>query len=151
MSEPAKSAAAAAQPDQRELQLTPKDRQTLKGRAHQLNPVVILGNSGLSEPALKEIDRALNAHELIKIRVPIDDDTERGKVFADIATRLSAARVQSIGKVLVLFRPLPQGIASAASPHTLANAPHYTAPGGRPKPSQFSPRSAVMKKAGRSR
>jgi putative YhbY family RNA-binding protein len=151
MAEPAQPAAGPAQTDERELQLTPKERQTLKGRAHRLNPVVLLGNAGLSEPALKEIDRALNAHELIKIRVPMDDDAELAKLFADIATRLSAARVQTIGKVLVLYRPLPQGAATAASPHTLANAPHYTAPGGRPKPSQFSPRSAVMKKAGRSR
>lgn len=133
-----------------ELPLTPKERQTLKGRAHKLNPIVLLGNAGLSEPALKEIGRALNAHELIKIRVPTDDDAERVRIFAEIATRLSAARVQSIGKVLVLYRPLPEG-AAADPAHHLANAPHYTAPGGRPKPPQFSPRSAVMKKAGRSR
>ena len=139
------------QTKQGELPLTPKERQTLKGRAHSLNPVVMLGNAGLSEPVLKEIDRALNAHELIKIRLPTDDEAERARIFADIATRLSAARVQSIGKVLVLYRPLPEGAAAAGAHHTLANAPHYTAPGGRPKPSQFSPRSAVMKKAGRSR
>lgn len=139
------------QPGQGELPLTPKERQTLKGRAHSLNPVVMLGNAGLSEPVLKEIDRALNAHELIKVRLPIDDDAERARIFSEIAIRLAAARVQSIGKVLVLYRPLPQGASAATSPHTLANAPHFIAPGGRPKPSQFSPRSAVMKKAGRSR
>ena len=139
------------QPKQGELTLTPKERQTLKGRAHSLNPVVMLGNAGLSEPVLKEIDRALNAHELIKIRVPTDDEAERTRIFSDIATRLAAARVQSIGKVLVLYRPLPPGAAASTALHTLAGAPHFVAPGGRPKPSQFSPRSAVMKKAGRSR
>lgn len=134
-----------------ELSLTPRERQTLKGRAHKLNPVVLLGNAGLSEPALKEIDRALNAHELIKVRVPTDDDAELARIFADIATRLSAARVQSIGKVLVLYRPLPEGAAGAASSNSLGNVPHYNAPGGRPNRPQFSPRNAVMKKAGRSR
>ncbi len=134
-----------------ELQLTPKERQTLKGRAHKLNPVVLLGNAGLSESVLKEIDRALTAHELIKIRVPVDDDAERSKLFIEIATRLAAARVQSIGKVLVLYRPLPEGEHGAeVSHHTSSNA-HYNAPGGRSNRPQFSPRSAVMRKAGRSR
>jgi putative YhbY family RNA-binding protein len=151
MSEPAHPAAQPAHPETRELQLTPKERQTLKGRAHRLNPVVLLGNAGLSEPALKEIDRALNAHELIKIRVPTDDDGERTRIFAEIATRLSAARVQSIGKVLVLYRPLPQGAAGAESPHHPSNLPHYVAPGGKPGRPAFSPRSAVMRKAARSR
>ena len=134
-----------------ELALTPRERQTLKGRAHKLNPVVLLGNAGLSEPVLKEIDRALSAHELIKIRVPTDDDTERAKTFAEIATRLAAARVQSIGKVLVLYRPLPDGAASAQAQHGAGSTPHYVAPGAKPNRPQFSPRNAVMKKAGRSR
>jgi putative YhbY family RNA-binding protein len=134
-----------------ELQLTPKQRQTLKGRAHKLNPVVLLGNAGLSEPVLKEIDRALNAHELIKIRVPGDDEAERVRVFTDIADRLSAARVQSIGKVLVLYRPLPDGAPSVEGAHAPAEGPHYTAAGGKPGRPTFTPRNAVMRKAGRSR
>ena len=132
-----------------ELPLSPKERQVLKGRAHKLNPVVLLGNAGLSEPALKEIDRALNAHELIKVRVPGDDESERNRIFSDIAQRLGAARVQSIGKVLVLYRPLPEGAAAAGS-HAAAPTAAYNpaARSGRP---QFTPRSAVMRKAGRSR
>ena len=133
-----------------ELQLTPKERQALKGRAHKLNPVVLLGNAGLSEAVLKEIDRALQAHELIKIRVPSDDEAERAKMFSEIATRLSAARVQSIGKVLVLYRPLPEGERDVASAHH-GHAAHHNIPGGRPNRPQFSPRNAVMRKAGRSR
>jgi putative YhbY family RNA-binding protein len=91
-----------------EIQLTPKERQALKARAHGLKPVVLLGASGLSSPVMKEIDRALVAHELIKIRVPGDDRDERDSVFAEVAEALSAARVQAIGKLLVLYRPTPE-------------------------------------------
>ncbi|HQR20447.1 MAG TPA: ribosome assembly RNA-binding protein YhbY [Burkholderiaceae bacterium] len=90
-----------------EIGLTPKERQALKARAHGLKPVVLLGNSGLSTPVMKEIDRALAAHELIKVRVPGDDRDERDAVFAEVAESLSAARVQAIGKLLVLYRPAP--------------------------------------------
>ncbi|HSQ10789.1 MAG TPA: ribosome assembly RNA-binding protein YhbY [Burkholderiaceae bacterium] len=91
-----------------EIQLTPKERQELKARAHGLKPVVLLGNSGLSAPVMKEIDRALAAHELIKVKVPGEDREERDTLFADVAEALSAARVQSIGKLLVLYRPAPE-------------------------------------------
>ncbi len=66
-----------------EIQLTPKERQALKARAHGLKPVVLLGNAGLSPPVLKEIDRALTAHELIKVKVPGDDRAERDELFAE--------------------------------------------------------------------
>ena len=91
-----------------EIPLSPKERQALKARAHALRPVVLLGNSGLSRPVMSEIDRALAAHELIKVKVPGDDRGERDAVFAEIAESLSAARVQSIGKLLVLYRPAPK-------------------------------------------
>jgi putative YhbY family RNA-binding protein len=91
-----------------EIQLTPKERQALKALAHGLKPVVLLGSAGLSPAAVKEIDRALLAHELIKVKVPGDDRTEREELFASLAEDLSAARVQAIGKLLVLFRPAPE-------------------------------------------
>ena len=91
-----------------EIQLTPKERQALKAVAHGLKPVVLLGSAGLSPAALKEIDRALIAHELIKVKVPVDDRAEREAIFASAAESLSAARVQAIGKLLVLFRPAPE-------------------------------------------
>ena len=90
-----------------EIQLTPKERQALKARAHGLKPVVLLGNSGLSAPVMKEIDRALAAHELIKVKVPGDDREEREALFAEVAEALSAARVQAIGKLLLFYRPAP--------------------------------------------
>ena len=90
-----------------EIQLTPKERQALKARGHGLKPVVLLGNSGLSAPVMKEIDRALAAHELIKVKVPGDDREERESLFAEVAEALSAARVQAIGKLLLFYRPAP--------------------------------------------
>jgi putative YhbY family RNA-binding protein len=90
-----------------EIQLTPKERQALKARAHGLKPVVLLGSAGLSPSVVQEIDRALLAHELIKVKVPGDDRGEREEIFATVAESLSAARVQAIGKLLVLFRPAP--------------------------------------------
>jgi putative YhbY family RNA-binding protein len=91
-----------------EMQLTPKERQALKARAHGLKPVVLLGAAGLSPSVVREIDRALLAHELIKVKVPVEDRGEREQIFATVAESLSAARVQAIGKLLVLFRPAPE-------------------------------------------
>ncbi len=93
-----------------ELMLTPKERQALKGQAHTLAPVVLLGSQGLTDAVVKEIDRALAAHELIKMRVPGDDRDEREALFHSVADRLNAACVQSIGKTLVLYRPLPDEV-----------------------------------------
>jgi RNA-binding protein len=67
-----------------------------------------MGSAGLTDAVLKEIDRALSAHELVKVKVPGDDRGEREAMFADIAERLSAAPVQAIGKQLVFYRPAPE-------------------------------------------
>ena len=90
-----------------EIPLTPKQRQALKGRAHRLDPVVLLGAQGLSDAVIREIDRALTAHELIKVRVPGDEREAREALFVQLADRLGAARVQAIGKLLVFYRPKP--------------------------------------------
>ena len=91
-----------------ELILTSAQRQALKGARTRLRPVVLLGAAGLTDKVLREIDRALAAHALIKIKVPSDDRSERTQVAADVAEKLSAANVQSIGKMIVLFRPQPE-------------------------------------------
>jgi RNA-binding protein len=70
--------------------------------------VVLLGAAGLTELILREIDRDLAAHELVKFKVPGDSRGERAQVGAEVAEKLSAAKVQSIGKVIVLFRPRPE-------------------------------------------
>ncbi|MDQ3189112.1 MAG: ribosome assembly RNA-binding protein YhbY [Pseudomonadota bacterium] len=91
-----------------ELSLTPRERRTLAARAHELKPVVLLGAAGLTDMVLREIDRALVAHQLVKVRVPDDDREQRTRIFTTVAEQLSAARVQSIGKTIVLFRPSPE-------------------------------------------
>jgi putative YhbY family RNA-binding protein len=90
-----------------ELTLERDLRLALKAQAHALDPVVLLGAAGLSDAVLAEIDRALASHVLIKVRAPTDDRAEREAIFASIADRLGAARVQMIGKLLVLYRPPP--------------------------------------------
>ena len=88
-----------------ELNLEKEQRLALKAQAHSLQPVVLLGVAGLTDAVLGEIDRALTAHALIKVRVPLDDRIEREGIFASIADRVGAARVQAIGKLIVLYRP----------------------------------------------
>ncbi len=115
-----------------ELTLTRAERLQLKARAHHLKPVVLLGAAGLSDAVVREIDRALDAHELIKIRVPGDERDEREQLCADLAARLGAARVQMIGKLLVLYRPRPEESAPAKpAPPTRAERAAF---GARRKP-----------------
>jgi RNA-binding protein len=87
------------------LKLTPAERSTLRAEAHALSPVVMIGDAGLTAAVLKEIDAALNAHGLIKVRVFGDDREARIAMYETICDKLDAAPVQHIGKLLVLFRP----------------------------------------------
>ncbi len=87
------------------LKLTPAERSDLRSQAHGLKPVVLIGEAGLSETVVKEIDAALNAHGLIKVRVFGDDREARIEIYDTICADLSAAPIQHIGKLLVLYRP----------------------------------------------
>jgi putative YhbY family RNA-binding protein len=87
------------------LKLTPAERSALRSEAHALNPVVIIGEAGLTPSVLKEIDSSLNAHGLIKVRVFGDDRDERIGIYETICEELGAAPIQHIGKLLVLYRP----------------------------------------------
>ena len=89
------------------LSLTPRQRKQLKARAHALEPVVQLGQAGLSDTAAAEIDRSLTAHGLIKVRIGDGDRDERETMAGEICARTGAAAVQSVGRVLVLWRPRP--------------------------------------------
>jgi RNA-binding protein len=91
-----------------ELTMSRDDRLRLKSESHHLEPVVLLGAHGLTEAVLKEIDRALTAHQLVKVRVPASDRQERERMFVEVAKRLGAARIQLIGRLMVLFRPAPE-------------------------------------------
>ena len=87
------------------VQLSPRERSALKGRAHALEPVVQVGQAGLTDAVVAETDRALAAHELIKVRVGGADREERAALVDALATRTDAAVVQSVGKIVVLWRP----------------------------------------------
>lgn len=87
------------------IELTPFERQYLKGLAHGVDPVVMIGNQGLSESVMREIAVSLDAHELIKVRVQGDDRDARIAMFEQICDQLDAAPVQHIGKLLVIWRP----------------------------------------------
>jgi RNA-binding protein len=84
--------------------LTPAERKLLKARAHHLEPVVLIGDKGLTDEVVNEVDRALTAHELIKVRAPGLDRDAREEAFQSLCQRTAAEAVQSIGKVFVLFR-----------------------------------------------
>jgi putative YhbY family RNA-binding protein len=91
-----------------QIQLTPAQRKDLRADAHHLNAVVMIGSDGLTPGVQKETDAALNAHGLIKVRVQADDRASREQMFQTLATELNAAPIQHIGKLLVLWRPMPE-------------------------------------------
>ncbi|MGI4855978.1 MAG: YhbY family RNA-binding protein [Janthinobacterium lividum] len=85
--------------------LSPAQRADLRAQAHALKPVVIIGADGLTEPVVAEAKRALQSHQLIKIRVFGDDRDARVEIADALCARLDAALVQHIGKLLVIWRP----------------------------------------------
>ncbi len=99
---PDPAAAPAAPP-----RLAARERAALKARAHALEPVVRIGVAGLSDAVVAQVDRALHAHELIKVKLG-DGEREARAAQADLlCSRTGAALVQRVGKVVVLWRPRP--------------------------------------------
>jgi RNA-binding protein len=88
--------------------LTARERAHLKARAHALEPVVHVGHAGLSTELIAEVERALTAHELIKVRIGGADRHEREDLGNELAARVDAAVVHRVGKVLILWRARPQ-------------------------------------------
>jgi putative YhbY family RNA-binding protein len=97
-------------------ELTPAERQALKGRAHGLRPVVLVGASGLAPPVIAEVDRALKAHELIKLRVLGEDRDARERLLAEICAATGATPVQHLGRILVIYREEPKPRAPPSVP-----------------------------------
>lgn len=87
------------------IELTIAQRKEHRAEAHHLDPVVMIGNDGLTPNVKKEVDAALNAHGLIKVRVQGDDREAREAVYQELCDSLNAAPIQHIGKLLVLWRP----------------------------------------------
>lgn len=96
------------------LKLTPAQCRALREQAHSLNPVVMVGDAGLTDGVLREISNSLDAHELIKIRVFGDDRALRIEIYQTICSKLNAAPIQHIGKLLVVYRPKKEKVSLAS-------------------------------------
>jgi RNA-binding protein len=92
------------------LKLSPVERAALRADAHALNPVVMIGEAGLTPGVVKEIDASLDSHGLIKIRVFGDDREARLAMYQTICSELGAAPVQQIGKLLVIYRTKAEAV-----------------------------------------
>jgi RNA-binding protein len=90
------------------IQLSVAERKAHRAEAHHLDPVVMVGNDGLTPAVVKETDAALNAHGLIKVRVLGDDREAREAMYQELADKVGAAPIQHIGKLFVLWRPKPK-------------------------------------------
>ncbi len=95
--------------------LSSAERRALRARAHALNPVVAIGNGGLTPGVMAEVERSLKAHELIKIRVGGMEHAERESACEAICGQTGAAQVQHIGKVLVVYRKRPKEATATAT------------------------------------
>jgi RNA-binding protein len=87
--------------------MTPSFKQELKGRAHHLKPVIIIGGDGLTPGVHNEIDRALTDHELIKIRVNAEDRVERKAITEELVNVHKADLVGSVGHIIIVYRINP--------------------------------------------
>ena len=85
--------------------LTEKQKKHLRGLAHAREPVVLIGQAGLSAAITGELETALGAHELVKVRARVGDRDQRDEIFAELAKQTKSALVQRIGNVGVFYRP----------------------------------------------
>lgn len=103
--------------------LTPAQRRDLRAKAHHLEPVVTVGHHGLTPAVSHEIDLALLAHELVKVKVLGDDRAAREALLAQACEALDCSPVQHVGKILVLWRVNPEKAEKAAKAATPRPAP----------------------------
>ncbi len=82
----------------------------LIGRSHPLKPAVVVGHAGLSEPVLEQVRRVLRTHDLVKVRIEMDDRTQVQAAAEQLATRTESTLVNRIGKVALLYKPLEEGV-----------------------------------------
>lgn len=87
------------------MTLTGKQKNYLRGIAHNLNPVVTIGGKGLTDAVLNEIEIALDQHELLKIKLPVNDKAEKNALITQITEQTGSQPVQLIGRVGVIYRP----------------------------------------------
>lgn len=98
------------------IELTSEQRRTLRAAAHHLHPLVTIAAKGLSESVLKEIDRSLAAHELIKVKLQGIEREDSAALLGQVCTELHCAPVQHIGNILILWREKPAEEKPIAAP-----------------------------------
>jgi len=86
------------------MELTASQKKHLRGLGHRLEPVVMIGQHGLTDGVVAETERALTDHELIKVRARLGDRGARDDALGELAARTGAAVVQRIGNVGLLYR-----------------------------------------------
>jgi putative YhbY family RNA-binding protein len=119
--------------------LTSARRSELRAKAHDLAPVVMIGDKGLTASVIAEVERALRAHELIKVKAVTDDREARVAWMAEICAHLGAENIQLIGKMLVLWRANPDK----------APKPEKAPPKSAPKPKKKASASVRQRKTPR--
>ncbi|MAZ39842.1 MAG: ribosome assembly RNA-binding protein YhbY [Legionellales bacterium] len=90
------------------MTLTSKQRSNYRSQAHKLKPVVIIGSNGVTDAVIAEINRALNDHELIKVKIASQDREQRKADAFTICEALSAELIQNIGNISVIYRKNPE-------------------------------------------
>jgi RNA-binding protein len=86
------------------MHLSESQKKFLRGLGHQLKPVIIIGDAGLSDSLVKEFSSTIDHHELIKVRVRAGDRETRDRIINDLCSRESASLVSRIGNVALLYR-----------------------------------------------
>ncbi len=126
-----------------ELILERNERLRLRAQAHHLNPVVLIGEKGMTPAVMKEIARALDSHGLVKIHVAGDERELREEIYHTAARTLGAARIQSIGKMLVLYRE-PAQTPTQESTLDIAGLRAKSEPGARGIKKSFEKKKKVV-------
>ena len=90
------------------MKLTNNQKKHLRTLAHDLRPIVMVGQQGLSNAVLAELESTMTKHELLKIKVRADDREEKKKIVNKILEFSQAALVQVIGGVLIIYRPFEE-------------------------------------------
>ncbi|MEL6348155.1 MAG: ribosome assembly RNA-binding protein YhbY [Myxococcota bacterium] len=90
------------------LELTGRQKRHLRGLAHHLKPIVIIGADRVTDGVVRKVDAELNNHELIKVRLTDADKDEVREAQSTLCNHTQAAHVQTIGHTLILYRPHPK-------------------------------------------
>ena len=96
---------------------TSKELRQLRAKAHSLKPIVTVAGKGLAPSVLEELDRALNDHELIKVKIAVADREQRESVIGELCTRSEAYLVQTVGNIATLLRPNPKADSRKSNLH----------------------------------